>query len=127
MFIYTLNFILQIFFWKIIKIKSRVKNESTIALFEGKLLSTTESIINMQLYMTKPPWAVVALETVKGVDYPNLGILGKIYLFTDNGWAFQYLLLEKKYVSMTKIVHKACIFMSKFIGCLGRNGQKNAD
>ena len=58
MFLYT--FIMLIIIRKIIEIKNYIKNESTIALLVGKLLSTTESIFNMQFLLMRPPLAVVA-------------------------------------------------------------------
>ena len=44
----NISFIVLIRMRKIIKIKYYVRNESTIALLEGKLLNTTESKTNMQ-------------------------------------------------------------------------------
>ena len=47
MFIYT--FIRLILIRKLIKMKNYVRNESAIALLEGKLVTTTDSIFNTQI------------------------------------------------------------------------------
>ena len=45
--------------------KKNVKNESTLALFEGKLLNSAESIFNIQISKTRPTLAFVSSVTVK--------------------------------------------------------------
>ena len=63
-----------------------------------------------------------------GTSTLNLVILGKFDLFAYYGRAFSLPTVgEKNYVSTTKIVPVACIFMSKLIGLLRKNGLKIAD
>ena len=76
--IYTI--IMLILIRKIIKIKNYVWNEYTIALLEGKLINTTESIFNIKFYMTRTSSSLVAWLTVKGLPQSSCSCHGELVL-----------------------------------------------